>query len=62
MEIDTRVFNRIMKENRDDAIGTIADSMQEGVRFGWGSREDIEVFAENRLDAKATNEPWEVKI
>lgn len=56
MEIDTRVFRRIVSEARDKvrsvAIVMIADTMEETVRFGTFSRPYVEDCAIRRMDGK----------
>lgn len=50
MQIDTRVFERIAKENRKAAIKSIADLMEQTCRFGTFNRKYVENCAEAFFD------------
>ncbi len=52
MTIDTRVFRRIVQEHREAGIQSVADTMQETVRFGTFSRPYVEGCAKDRYEAK----------
>lgn len=53
MQIDTRIFRRIVLEKQEEikraAIKAIADTMEETVRFGTFRRDYVEGCAEDRL-------------
>ncbi len=55
MTIDTKVFVRIVQEAKDTirsaAIKSIADTMEETVRFGGFARQYVEQCAQSRLEA-----------
>ena len=61
MEIGTRVFGRIMQENRAAAVETIADTMEETARFGFKTRPATIDCASRRLDAQKAGKPWDVR-
>ena len=58
MQINTRVFERIVQEAKNTikraAIKSIADTMEETVRFGCFKRPYVERCAEDRLVANMT--------
>ena len=64
MEMDTRVFVRIIKEAKEKVLDTaktvLADTMEETVRFGNFSRQYIEDCANRRLGDAMCGKRWKV--
>ena len=62
MEMDTRVFLRIIKEAKEKVLDTarevLADTMEETVRFGDFSREYIENCANRRISDAIKGKRW----
>jgi hypothetical protein len=65
VELDTRVFIRIVEETKEKVLDTakavLADTMEETVRFGNFSREYIEDCANRRLGDAMYGKRWKAR-